>query len=130
MGDFGLLGLECMDGSRKRESVQGEIRGVVWLLLVLLAHAFILFLEAGLPRLIPVGEWMGTDVCEHLLDYTSYKLTDKALREKQKGNAAFAGGDFGRALQVRFVVLCIWFVFSLLLFSDVKITSSTHVPSN
>lgn len=77
IGDFNLLGLEGTDGAkRRRESMQ------------------------GLPKLIPIGEWMGSDVCELFLDYTSYKLTDKAMKEKQRGNAEFAGGNFARALQL------------------------------
>ncbi len=57
IGDFSLLGLDGVAGGsgnsagdvgkRRREALQ------------------------GLPKLIPIGEWMGPDVCEQLLDYTS-----------------------------------------------------------
>jgi hypothetical protein len=84
IGDFGLLGFESYSdlgaegGGKRRKDDQ---------------H--------GLPKLVPVGEWMGPDVCEQLLDYTSYKLHEKAIKEKQKGNAEFASGNLKRALQVK-----------------------------
>lgn len=56
--------------------------------------------EAGMPKLIPTGEFLGEDICEMLLDDTRYKLADKAQREKQKGNAEFAKEDFVRALEL------------------------------
>ncbi len=84
LGDFGLLGFEMQDdadGSNTSCKPRNES-------------------QHGLPKLIPVGEWMGPDVCEQLLDYTSYKLTEKAVKEKQKGNAEFASGNYHRALQL------------------------------
>ena len=84
LGDFGLLGFEMQDdadGSNRSGQPRKES-------------------QHGLPKLIPVGEWMGPDVCEQLLDYTSYKLSEKALKEKQKGNAEFSSGNYHRALQL------------------------------
>ena len=60
IGDFGLLTLDSLsppsttvNGKRRKESHHHH----------------------GLPKLIPAGEWLGPDICEQLLDYTSYKLT-------------------------------------------------------
>jgi tetratricopeptide (TPR) repeat protein len=84
LGDFGLLGFEMQDDA------DGEMGGVKPR-----KDA-----QHGMPKLVPIGEWMGSDVCEQLLDYTSYKLPEKALKEKQKGNAEFAAGNFQRALEL------------------------------
>lgn len=90
LGDFGLLGFDAQEeGGGKGATGDRSLRAK--------ANKDS---HQGLPKLIPVGEWLGSDVCEQLLDYTSYKLPEKALREKQKGNAEFAAGNFQRALQL------------------------------
>ncbi len=94
LGDFGLLGFEVQedssDGAAPTAGSEmsrrlGKARKDT---------------QHGMPKLIPIGEWMGSDVCEQLLDYTSYKLPEKASKEKQKGNAEFAAGNYQRALQL------------------------------
>lgn len=88
IGDFGLLGLEnigASSGTSSSSTASGKRRKE--------SHQ-------GLPKLIPAGEWLGPDICEQLLDYTSYKLNEKAVKEKQKGNAEFAAGNYKRALQL------------------------------
>ena len=98
IGDFGLLGFDVLtstpvSGAPESTGVDVVAEGGDAKRRKEEAHH-------GLPKLIPVGEWMGPDVCEQLLDHTSYKLVEKALKEKQKGNAEFASGNLGRALQL------------------------------
>lgn len=90
LGDFGLLTVSSDDvGARVSSPAKG----------VTTASASMSEPKQGLPSLIPTGEWMGSDVCEQLLDYTSYKLVEKALKEKEKGNAEFYNGNLQGALQ-------------------------------